>query len=362
MKLNPKLKIKLNKLIFLITAWLFIGLVLSVYDHVTILSNYSLGFSEHYSFLLNVGFNIAAAFIGSTLGGLFLIFYMEEKARYMSYGKAMIMVAVVYVTIVSFITVVLGAVFVPAQMGQSLFSTAGQEAYLAYLTNPVHTKNILIWSIIVALTQLTIQIDNKFGRGILLNFIKGKYKIPRTEVRIFMFADIKSSTTLAEKLGNEQYHKLLKDFFNDITNAVIYNEGEIYQYVGDEVVISWPLETGLKDQHCIQCFKYMKRKIKKEANRYMQTYGVVPDFKAGVHFGEVIAGEIGVIKRDITYSGDVLNTTARIQGICNNLNVDFLISEDLVKQFNPQSKYSFRSLGDVELKGKQEKVAVCTFK
>jgi adenylate cyclase len=54
-----------------------------------------------------------------------------------------------------------------------------------------------------------------------------------------MFVDLLSSTTIAEALGNEKYHNLLHDFYADITNPIIYNKGEIYQYVGDEVIVSW---------------------------------------------------------------------------------------------------------------------------
>jgi len=56
-----------------------------------------------------------------------------------------------------------------------------------------------------------------------------------------MFVDLLSSTTIAEALGNEKYHNLLHDFYADITNPIIYNKGKIYQYVGDEVIVSWRL-------------------------------------------------------------------------------------------------------------------------
>ena len=46
-------------------------------------------------------------------------------------------------------------------------------------------------------------------------------------------------------------------------------------------------------------------------------YGVVPEFKAGFHVGFATVGEIGVLKKIIAFSGDVLNTTSRIQSNCN---------------------------------------------
>ena len=75
----------------------------------------------------------------------------------------------------------------------------------------------------------------------------------------------------------------------------------------------------------------MKAAIKKQSRKYKKTFGLLPEFKAGIHLGEVTTGEIGVIKRDITFSGDVLNTTARIQGLCNQYEVDILVSDELLR-------------------------------
>ena len=81
-------------------------------------------------------------------------------------------------------------------------------------------------------------------------------------------AVVQSSTTIAEKLGNEDYHMLLKNFFADITDAIVYNKGQIYQYVGDEVVITWDIKNGLNENHCIQCFFDMREAIQRKADYY----------------------------------------------------------------------------------------------
>lgn len=358
--MNPKIRIKLAKLRVMIITWVLIGAIISIYDHLTLQSDYSAGFSTQYSFTLNLGFNVFAAFVGSVLGGIFLIFYMEERSRHMSYGGSMLLVSAIYVAIVVTITVGLGLIFVPLLTDTSIWTEEGQKAYLTYLINPIHVKNTMAWSIVVGLTQLAFQVDNKFGQGILLSFIKGKYKRPQLEKRIFMFIDLKSSTAIAEQLGNEQYHDLLREFFEDITNPILYNEGEIYQYVGDEVVVSWPFEHGIENNNCIRCYLKMREKISRKSVHYKARFGLVPEFKAGLHYGDVIAGEIGVIKRDITYSGDVLNTTARIQGMCNELGVEFLTSSDMVALLPASREFQFSSLGEIELRGKQSMVPVCT--
>ncbi|MCE7991841.1 MAG: adenylate/guanylate cyclase domain-containing protein [Roseivirga sp.] len=90
-------------------------------------------------------------------------------------------------------------------------------------------------------------------------------------------------------------------------------------------------------------------------------YGFIPEFKAGLHTGKVIAGEIGIIKRDITYSGDVLNTAARIQSKCNELGVPILASDSLFKLFSADMPFRKKSLGEIELRGKALKVSLSTF-
>ena len=104
----------------------------------------------------------------------------------------------------------------------------------------------------------------------------------------------------------------------------------------------------------------MKETIKMQATKYKDEFGVVPEFKAGFHLGKVTTGEIGVIKRDIIFTGDVLNTTARIQGLCNVYEVDILLSGQLLKRLNLQPHYKINSLGEKELKGRDERIELFT--
>jgi adenylate cyclase len=94
---------------------------------------------------------------------------------------------------------------------------------------------------------------------------------------------------------------------------------------------------------------------------YQDQFGAQPVYKAGLHCGEVIAGEIGVIKRDITFSGDVLNTTARIQGKCNEYSVFVLISDKLIKLLGDDIPYQSKHVGEVPLRGKEKPLDLFTF-
>lgn len=359
--MNEKLRIKWSKMKVISLAWLSMAIVFALVEHWTLMSSFSIGTTDQYSFAMNLVFHIASTLIAIVLGATFLIFYMHDRFRERPYWQGIFTIMVVYITIVTIITFVLGLVVVPQNTGIGIGEKGFGEVYVAYLTDTIHPKNILAWSIVVGFTQLLLQINDKFGHGILGSLILGKYHKAREEERIFMFLDLKSSTATAEKLGNRLYHDFLRDYFSDMTNAIIFNKGKIYQYVGDEVVITWTKTDGITDYHCLKCYFDIKGSIEKNRKKYENKYGFIPEFKAGLHSGKVVAGEIGIIKRDITYSGDVLNTAARIQAKCNEFNVPLLASEELFKLFPSDIPFKQERLGDIELRGKTLKVSLSTF-
>jgi len=354
------LRIKTRQVSLIIVSWMLLGVLIAICDYLDLHSDFSLGPSKDYTFLKDLLINVGAAFTGGLFGGIFLVFYVKEKFRDRPYGYSILAVALAFVFIVGFIIIMLSIVIGLIETGKSISHPETKEVIKNYMTNPFHLKNIIVWSLIVAMTQLLLQVNDKFGPGILWSFIKGKYHSPKEETRIFMFLDLKSSTTIAEKIGNRKYYSLLRDFYGDITNAIIYNKGEIYQYVGDEVVLSWKLDKGVEKNHCIKCYFDMRETIEEKKEKYLDKYGFIPEFKAGLHYGTVTAGEVGVIKKDITYSGDVLNTTARIQSKCNEYNVKILVSNVLLKLLALGEDYKKMALGDITLRGKKQKIELST--
>ncbi|MCG8387200.1 MAG: adenylate/guanylate cyclase domain-containing protein [Cytophagales bacterium] len=360
--ISRKLSIQLKKLLTLVGTWLLIGFLISVYDYFGLISEVSKEALLDYDFMTSLGFNLSAAFMGSVMGGSFLIFYVNEKLKDQPYGYSLLAVAVSFIVIVSLITVVLGFVLVQGKTGNWPFTEViATQKFYAYLQDPLHLKNILVWSVVTMFTQFFLQVNDKFGQGLLWDFIRGKYHTPREEVRVFMFLDLASSTTIAERLGNKQYYNLLRDFYADITNSIIYNSGQIYQYVGDEVVISWLYEDAIINHQCVKCFFDVKKRIATLSEKYKSKYGLVPGFKAALHYGNVTAGEIGIIKKDITYSGDVLNTTSRMLSKCNEYHQRLLVSGQLYQSLRKVgSFFGFHKIGDEHFRGKSEKVEIYT--
>lgn len=203
-----------------------------------------------------------------------------------------------------------------------------------------------------------LQAITKFGYRNLSNFLFGKYQTPVIEERMFLFMDLKSSTTYAEILGNIKYSKLIKDCINDINKLVDSYNAEIYQYVGDEVVLTWETKGNWNVMWGIGVFFAFKRRLQDRTDYYMKEYGVIPEFKAGLHGGKVTVAEVGNIKRDIAYHGDVLNTASRIESICNQYKERLLISGWLLKKATPLAGFQALPIGDVQLKGKLKKIDV----
>lgn len=229
-----------------------------------------------------------------------------------------------------------------------------------FLGNIEFVSTMVSISLSLFVSMFYSEISENIGHGMLMNFFTGRYHQPIEEKRIFLFSDMKSSTTIAEKLGHVEYFKLLRKYYSDFSDAIIRHSGEVYQYIGDEIVISWKYQDGIKNYNCINCFFAMKEALIKKADWYDKTFGVVPTFKVGLHVGEVTTGEIGALKKEIIFTGDVLNTTARIQGLCNPYKVNNLISNDLIKELKLGNVYQITSLGATKLKGKEEKMELFT--
>jgi adenylate cyclase len=226
-------------------------------------------------------------------------------------------------------------------------------AYLGSLQNLV----LVIYTLaIYSLLVFFMQINHLLGEGVLWKFLRGKYHKPREEERIFMFLDMKSSTTIAEQLGHVRFYTLLNELFHEISQPALDTKAEIYQYVGDEVVLTWDVKHGLENSNCLKTFFMFKDNLLRNSERYFKDFGVKPEFKAGLHFGKVVSAQIGDLKREIVYNGDVLNTTARIQHECNKYHRDCLVSGNLLNRLQQVNDFECERIDQVTLRGKETEV------
>jgi len=216
------------------------------------------------------------------------------------------------------------------------------------------------WILIFGVTLLVLELAEKYSPGVFKDILLGKYLQPRIEKRIVMFMDLKDSTPIGEKLGTKEYFRFIRDFIYFVSIAVIEFNGRIYQYVGDEVVVSWTYSQA-NVKRCMDALIEARRLLQKNSNRFRRMYGVTPEFRVGIHVGDVTVGEIGVIKKDIAMSGDTMNTTARIRTACSELNQKFVVSKTFADLVDLK-EWQQEDLGAIELKGKKDGMQLVALK
>jgi len=241
---------------------------------------------------------------------------------------------------------------------------SSSEAMDGFLYNMFSTKWLFQkmpeWIFLFVFTQLALEVNKKYSRGVFFSIMIGKYLQPREENRIILFIDLRDSTPIAEKLGHREYFKFIRDFINNISAGMMPHDGRIYQYVGDEIVIWWP-STPANARKCIASLIQARKELNKNSEVFRRRYGIVPEYKAGVHTGMVTVGQVGIVRKDVVMSGDTINTTARIRSACTDLNQKLLASKEMVNLLGMQD-WQAESMGSVELKGKYEGVELYALK
>ena len=246
--------------------------------------------------------------------------------------------------------VYLAVILFGLKLGSSLFPVPGELG--------LRPQDILFSLAMSFAFAFTYSISRLLGQNVLLNFITGRYYWPRLEEQILLFLDMEGSTGLAERLGPLAFHRLLNQFVTDLTAPIVAARGEIYGYVGDELIATWRLDQGVPQGRCITaCFDALDT-IARGASEYRRDFGAAVNFRAGLHCGPVVTGEMGSVKTEIVFLGDAVNTAARIQEFCRVTGDRVLASADLVDRLELPSGVAKRSLGDLRLRGKGAEVAL----
>jgi adenylate cyclase len=361
MKISAFQKIKITRLLIVIVSWTLLSVIFFIYEYYAIRLHAPETASD-INLSFNIFINMYAGILAGVLGGPFLIFSVSQKTRNQPFYYGILYTAIGFIVVYIIVSFSISLYVFSINLKSPIYSGEVIKQTLNNLLAIWQIKNVIIWTVIITTTQFILQINDKFGPGNMWRFIRGVYYNPKEEERIFMFLDLKSSTSIAEKIGHVKYYNLLNDFYATITDPIINHLGNIYQYVGDEVIISWGTKNNDNIDNCLACFFSIKENIYLEKNKFINRYGLIPEFKAGIHCGIVTVGEIGVMKRDIVYSGDVLNTTSRIQEACNDQNAELLISEDVINQLKTYDRYQIIPIGELTLKGKLKKIKVSSVK
>ena len=212
--------------------------------------------------------------------------------------------------------------------------------------------NDVVFSLTASFVFVFVMAVNKLlGQNVLLSFVTGRYYRPRLEERVLLFIDMEGSTGLAERLGPLAFHRLLNRFVTDLTDPIVAGHGEIYSYVGDELIATWKLEEGIRQARCVSaCFDAFDA-LARKAREYRHEFGAAVNFRAGLHCGPLVTGEMGSIKTEIVFLGDNVNTAARIQDLCRQTGDRILASADLIDRLQLPPAIVKRSLGELRLRG-----------
>ena len=358
---SSKISSPLVKIFWITVGWTLVALFKFFSGYITIIDEKFQCNLSGLDIILHLKSTLIAGVIVGLIGGSVVVFVWEKWLRTKSYGWALGSIFWSYILIYFIVSIISGLFFHSGLSNQSISDPKLWQLVLTDIIGIEGLESFLFWLIILIGTLVILQVNDKYGPGVFVSFLLGRYFHPKKEERIFMFLDLRASTSIAEELGEVEYFNFLKEVFQEVTSSILNAKGEIYQYVGDEIVISWKTNKGTENANCIRCFFNVQSSLKKRLGYYNEKYGVVPEFKAGLHYGDVMAGEIGVIKREIAFSGDVLNTTSRIQSKCNELGVNILLSKFLLDRLNLRPDiFNPKLMGDILLRGKQRSLSLYT--
>lgn len=355
--LNPKTYRYLRQTLMFGIIWLLFGLLYVVLEYGLLGDSHVYpATGNKYDFKNALIYTGLGSFLMGMAQGWIEVTWLRKRYQNKSFWKKIFIKGTFYTILLIIFISVLTLVTNSIRFNSSVFEPVVYNSLIVFINEFSFWSIIIYAGLTLDIALFYSEITTYLGNEVFYNYSFGKYIKPKLEIRIFMFLDMKSSTTIAEKMGHRKYFDLIKAYYADMTDAILETNGEIYQYVGDEIVVTWPEKKGLFNSNCIACFHKISKAFENKKSHYIKHFGLVPGFKAGFHIGEVTTGEIGIIKKDIIYTGDALNTTARIQSECNNYGARALISKDLVIRLNPDPSFSLVEIGKLILRGKQDAI------
>jgi adenylate cyclase len=346
-----KTSIPVQEWLIVIAAWLFLFYVYFLISYWGVQDFIKQGLIRDYMFSWQVHIEISTQAI--VFGMLYnLVDYILDRSRLSrsTFGKIILFKSIFYsiaLFLAGFMVFIIFYAF-------SLKPIEEIERMAQLITWPYMVSFTIYISGCILLLNFLSQVNRKFGPGNLFKFITGRYHSPRDEQRIFLFLDLKESTQIAENLGNHHYSRLLQSCYQDLTDIIIKYKADVYQYVGDEVVLTWPVENGLKNLNCIKFYFAYEMMLSAKRIIYEKNFETMPVFRGGMDMGKVTVAEVGEIKREIAYHGDVLSTASRIQGKCKEFNQKLLVSQHIIDAITDWTGFDLEKIHQVKLRGKKE--------
>lgn len=261
---------------------------------------------------------------------------------------------------VNLFTIVLMAVAVLASQGHAVQLSNGLWRAFADLVAETGIYRFgLQVAVVTSLAILVVQVEEFMGRRFFMGFLLGWYDKPRESERVVLSIDLVGSSALNERLGDLFYFRFLNVTHSLMTDAVLRHDAEIHKYVGDEVIFTWSMRSGIHHYNCLGLFFDIQERIEAHRHKMMREFGVAPEFRGGLHGGRVITAQVGHIKRAIDLSGDVMNTTSRVQSLAKNQKAGLMVTQDLLDRMpGAEEHYRFGEPVQLRVKGGKRQMII----
>ena len=204
-----------------------------------------------------------------------------------------------------------------------------------------------------------LKIIDMIGAKHFLQLLIGTYYRPVEKDRIVLFIDMVGSTAIAEKMGPLYSINLVARFIFDATGIFRIYGGDVVNYTGDGLLVTWPRRQADRP---VMAVIALRSRLRSSIPFYLKEFGVVPDFRVGIHSGKVIISQVGEEKQFLALYGDTVNTAGRLEQINKELNTKVLISGELLKNMSKSCQNLLQPLGMKFLKGKDDSVEIFTLR
>ncbi|MBK7473181.1 MAG: hypothetical protein IPI73_23700 [Betaproteobacteria bacterium] len=133
----------------------------------------------------------------------------------------------------------------------------------------------IAYSLVVSLLIVSLlELSRLLGRGTLWKLVTGRYHRPRIEERAFLLFDLVGSTSLAERIGDARFLAFLDRLVCDISEDISAYGGEVYRYVGDATIASWPIDRAVADAAIVRCLFAVAGRLHRERSSYERDFGL----------------------------------------------------------------------------------------
>jgi two-component system sensor histidine kinase ChiS len=170
-----------------------------------------------------------------------------------------------------------------------------------------------------------------------------------------LFSDIRSFTSLSEAMTPQENFNFINSYLGRVSPIIRQHNGFIDKYTGDGLMALFPetVEDALEAAVAMQQEVAAYNEYRRQRSHQPIQIGI------GLHTGSLMLGTIGEAERmDTTVVSDAVNLASRMEGLTKIYGASIIISDHSLFQLDQPTKYHFRFLDRVKVKGKQEAVAV----